>query len=86
VNLEISSHAIKRTVNCHCNFNCLNDKEKPKCCYDKPLCHVTTEIGSDMLHVDCNGDCNCSYKFNSVKARCICICPVRYEIYKSYIM
>jgi hypothetical protein len=85
VNLEVNSQSMKKTAHCYFSFNCLNDKEHPKCCNDNPLCHVTTEIGTDMLYVDCNSDCNCSYKFN-LKAGCVCICPVRYEIYKRYNM
>ena len=81
---EINSDTIKRTTNCHCNFNCLNGNENPTCCDDNPLCPVTSEIEKNMLHIDFNNDYNCSYKLNFVKAGFICSCPVRYEIYKHY--
>ena len=82
--LEISEDTIKRTRQCHSNFYCLNSEGNPQCPVGLALCSVKKDIGAGMVIVKVNNGFSCNYSIDFRKGEKVCICPVRYEIYKRY--
>jgi hypothetical protein len=73
---QISEAAKKRAAKCPYNFEGLNSEKWDTCSIEK-------ELSGALLIKDISKHKFCNY-FLYFGSRHICICPIRYEIYKRY--
>ena len=73
--IEIDIEAIKKTIHCRKDIDCLK-------CEDCILKKVDSLVGGQVLFIDC-ADSSCDY-YMRYGSSTICHCPTRLAIYKKY--